>query len=147
MGTYDDLAVGDRFDTPKHTVEEETVRTLIETGGYTHPIFTDPAFAAASGFGRTPLPGQAVLLLMGGLVEHSGRFDDSVIALTGFDEVRFVAPAFAGDTLRAEVEVLAKEPSRSGSRGVLVMAWRCVNGAGEPVAEATARMLFRRGVS
>lgn len=124
-------------------LDDATVRTLIETGGYTHPLFTDARFAEASGFGRTPLPGEAILLLMGGLAELSGRFDETVIALTGFDSVRFLSPAFAGDTLRVEIEVLAKEPSRSGERGSLVMAWRCLNDRDEVSAEATARMLFR----
>jgi len=145
MGTYDDLSVGDRFHTPARTLDEETVRSLISIGGFTLPLFTDPAFAAASGFGRTPLPGQAVLLLMGGLVEQTGRFDDSVIALTGFDAVRFLKPAFAGDTVMTDVEVIAKEPTPSGGRGVMVMAWRCVKTGGERIAEANARMLFNTG--
>lgn len=145
MGTYDDLSVGDVFPTPERTLDDELVRGLIDTAGFTHPLFTDPRFAAASRFGRTPLPGQAILLLLGGLVEQSGRFDDSTIALTGFDEVRFLKPAFVGDTLRGSVEVVAKEPSSSGSRGTLVMTWWCMNDDGETVASATARMLFRRG--
>ena len=145
MSTYDDLAVGDAFDTPVRTIDEETVRTLIAAGGYTHPLFTDAAYAAASSFGRTPLPGEAILHIMGGLVEQSGRFDETVIALTGFDEVRFKAPAFAADTLLVAVEVVAKEQSANGSRGTLVMLWRCANDRGEIVCEALARMLFRRG--
>ena len=143
MGTYEDLAVGDHFHTPARTLDDETVRALIDTAGFIHPIFTDAAFAAASGFGRIPLPGQAVLLLMGGLVEQSGRFDKTTVALTGFDAVRFLRPAFAGDTIRAEVEVVSKEQTPSGSHGVMVMAWRCVRGGGERIAEALARMLFR----
>jgi acyl dehydratase len=145
MGTYDELSVGDRFDTPSVDVDEAMVKELIAAGGYTHPLFTDPAFATASKFGKTPLPGQAILLLLGGLVEQTGRFDGTVIALLGLDAVRFLGPAFAGDTLRGEVEVLAKEPSSNGTKGVLVMAWRCSNGEGKPVVESTARMLFRAG--
>lgn len=144
MGTYEDLSVGDRFHTPARTLDDETVRGLIAVGGFTLPIFTDPQFAAASGFGRIPLPGQAILLLMGGLVEQTGRFDESVIALTGFDTVRFLRPVFAGDTVRTEVEVVAKEPTPSGASGVLVMAWRCVKDHGERVTEATVRMLLNR---
>ena len=144
MGSYDELSVGDAFSTPERTLDEDLVRSLIATGGFTHPLFTDPRWAEASRFGRTPLPGQAILLLLGGLVEQTGKFDDTVIALTGFDEVRFIAPAFAGDTVRGTIEVIAKQPSSSGTRGTLVMAWLCVNEHGETLAAATARMLFRR---
>jgi acyl dehydratase len=140
--TYHDLDVGARFTTPSRTIDEETVRTLIEIGGYTHPLFTDAEFAAASAFGRTPLPGQAALLLMGGFVEQSGRFDDTVVALTGLDGVRFLAPAFEGDTLRVVVEIAGKEPSGSGKRGTLVMTWTCLNQRDEEIVSATARMLF-----
>jgi acyl dehydratase len=44
-----------------------------------------------------------------------------------------------------EVEVIAKEPTPSGGRGVMVMAWRCVKAGGERLAEANARMLFNTG--
>jgi acyl dehydratase len=144
VSSYEDLSVGDSFETPSRAIDDETVRSLVAAGGYTHPLFTDAAYAAASPFGRTPLPGQAVLLIMGGLVEQSGRFDDTVIALTGLDDVRFLTPAFAGDTLHVSVGVAAKEPSGSGARGTLIMGWRCLNERDEPVVEATARMLFRR---
>jgi acyl dehydratase len=143
MGTFDVLSPGDRFSTPSRAIEPSDASALVSIGGYTHPLFTDPAFAKESPFGRPPLPGEAVLLLMGGLAERSGRFDETTVALTGFDEVRFVAPAFAGDELRVEVEVLSKERSGSGRRGTLVMAWRCANQRRETVVEAIARMLFR----
>ena len=142
MGTYDELSVGDRFSTPSVTIDDAMVKELIATGGYTHPLFTDPSYAAATTFGKTPLPGQAILLLLGGLVEQSGRFDETVVALIGIDSVEFLAPAFAGDTLTGEVEVLGKEPSASGKRGTVVMAWRCRNGHGQQLLESTTRMLF-----
>lgn len=142
MGTYDESSVGDTFESPLMRVEDETARALIRLGGYTHPLFTDPAYAAASPFGRAPLPGEAVLLLMGGLAEQSGRFDETVVALLGFTDVRFRAPVFPDDEIRVAVEVLGKE-QRDG-RGVLTMAWRCLRGP-ETLVESTARMLFRTG--
>jgi acyl dehydratase len=140
VGTYDELSVGDVFTTPRRRIDASEASELIRIGGYTHQLFTDPAFAASSTFGRSPLPGQAVLLLMGGLVEQSGRFDDTVIALLGFEDVRFMAPAFPGDELHVEVEVVAKEPR--SDRGVLTMSWTCRTDR-DTVVQATARMLFR----
>jgi enoyl-CoA hydratase/carnithine racemase len=129
---------------PSRAITDHDLNALIGIGGYTHPLFTDPEFAAASRFGKRPMPGQAVLLLMGGLVEQSGRFDDTVIALTGFDEVRFTSPCFPGDDVHVEIEVLDKE--QSDGRGTLIMAWRALIGGPEPtmLCEARARMLFRR---
>ena len=143
MGTYHDANPGDTFETPTVHVTDELAATLVNAGGYTHPLFTDPAFAAASPFGRTPVPGQAVLLLMGGLIEQSERFDDTVIALVGFDEVRFRAPLFAGDQMRVHAEVLHKESK--GARGTVTYRWTARDADGEDLAIATARMLFRLG--
>lgn len=141
MGTFADVEVGETWSSQARALTDDDVAALIRIGGYTHPLFTDPAFAATTPFGRTPVPGEGILHVMGGLAEQTGRFDDSVIALVGFEDVRFRAPAFAGDPLRLEIEVLDKEPK--GERGILVMAWRCLDARDEVVCEARARMLFR----
>lgn len=143
VSTYNDLSVSDTFASAPRVLDEATCAELVRLGGYTHPLFTDPAFAATTPIGRPPVPGEALLLVMGGLMEQTERFDDTTIALVGFDAVRFAAPAFAGDEVRVDAEVLAKEPSPSGSRGTLVMAWRCYNGMGDLLVDSTARMLFR----
>jgi acyl dehydratase len=141
MGTFAELSVGDRFASEPRALDAETARAIVEAGGYTHPLFVDPEFAARSAFGRAPIPGQGVLLVMGGLAESTERFDGTTIGLVGLDDVRFLKPAFAGDAVRLDVEVVAKEPS--ARTGVLAMRWRCLNDGGEVLVEATARMLFR----
>jgi acyl dehydratase len=143
VSTYDRMSVGDRVESPSRSLDADTVAELVALGGYTHPLFTDAAFAATTPMGRSPVPGEALLLLMGGLMEQTGVFDETTIALTGFDGVRFAAPAFAGDTVQVEAEVVGKEPSPSGRRGTLVFLWRCTTTAGHVLVEATARMLFR----
>jgi acyl dehydratase len=115
-------------------VTEELVRTLVTAGGYTHPLF---ATAAPT----TPLPGQAVLLLMGGLVEQSGLLDDAV-ALLELGPARFHAMVRAGDRLSILVE---EAGSRSTADGRLVSTyrWAVVDQAGSTVAETRAVMLRR----
>lgn len=141
MTTFDALSVGDIFMTPARALDADTVAALVSLGGYTHPLFTDPAFAAASPFGRSPVPGQALLLLMGGLVEQTDRFDDTTIALAGFEAVRFIAPAFGGDTIHVDVEIRAKE--QHTHRNTIDFLWRCLNDRDELLVDLTARMIFR----
>lgn len=143
MGSFEELSPGVTFTTPGIDISGDDASALIRIGGYTHPLFTDPAYAAASPFGRSPLPGEAVLHVMGGAVEQSGRFDDTVVALIGLDGVRFLAPAFGGDTLHVVVEVTGRQVRPNGKRGEVVMVWRCRNERGETLVEATATMLFR----
>lgn len=142
--TFDALREGEAFSTPTYTVTDADVDDLVRVGGYTHPLFADAAFARRSPFGRRPLPGQALLLLMGGLVEQTGRFDETVIALLGFRDVRFVAPAFAGDTIRVDIAVRAKELKADGRRGLLEMGWTARNAQDEVLVDAVATMLFDR---
>jgi acyl dehydratase len=141
MSTFDDLNEGDVFDTPVRVITADDVDVLVRIGGYTHPLFTDPEHARASIFGKRPLPGQAVLLLMGGLVEQTGRFDETVLALTHLDKVVFHKAAFEGDSIHVAVEVLEKGGSGTG-RGVVEMFWHCRRGD-ELVVSSVATMLFR----
>lgn len=143
-GTFDALAVGDVIRTGTRAVTDADVDRLVDVGGYTHPLFADAEFARRSPFGRRPLPGQAVLLLMGGLVEQTGRFDETVIALLGFRDVRFAAPAFAGDDVTVDILVQGKELRADGRRGVLEMRWTARNGDDEVLVDALATMLFDR---
>lgn len=143
MGTFEALRVGERFTSPPRAIDDDLVASLIETGAYTHPLFTDPAFAASSRFGGTPVPGEGVLLLMGGLIEQSGRFDDTTIALLGLDEVVFAAPLLAGAMIEVEAEVLGKDLHPNGARGTITFRWTCRDLAGTDLVVAVARMLFR----
>jgi len=143
MSSYDELDIGQTFTTPSRTFTDDDVDALVRLGGYTHPLFTDAAYAAASPFGRRPIPGEGVLHIMGGLIEQAELLDESVIALVGFEQVAFRAPGFAGDTVRVECEVLDKDARER--TGTITFAWRCVNQAGELLVETRARMLFRLG--
>lgn len=144
MPRFSDYTTGMRFAGGARTVTESLVTLLTSLGGYTHPLFTDATYvAAASPFPSSPLPGQAVLLLLGGLAEQSGAFDESVVALVGFEQVGFRRPALPGDTLRLDMEVVALDRAAAGDRGVVTLAWRCTNQRDEVVLEARARMLVR----
>lgn len=134
-------AVGERVTAPPCTVSDDLLATMTRLGGYTHPLFTDPAYVRErSPFDRAPLPGALVLFLLGGMTERTGRFDD-VIALLGFEDVRFPGPALAGDTLGLEIEVLALQPTPSGRTATLVLGWSCTTDRGAEAVRARATFL------
>ncbi len=137
------LLDGDRFTTPSVEVTESMRAAMIGLGGYTHPLFTQPARVALPG--GSPLPGQAVLLLMGGLVEQSERLEDAV-ALLGLQDVRFRQPAVPGTVVTVRVEVVGHAPTKSGRR-VREMRWQAVDEAGTVLVEATAQMLVEAAPS
>jgi acyl dehydratase len=126
---------------PERTLTAEDMATLIRLGGYVHPLFTDPAFLAASPFPARPVPGQALLLVMGGLAEQTDAYDDRTLALLGFDAVTFHRAAVDGD--RIHVEVQSAEPDPAAERTTR-WTWRAVRADGTLLVEATARFLMRR---
>ena len=148
MGTdgttsFDRLTVGDVIAAPARTITEDEAATLTTLGGYVHPLFTDPEYVRTSSpFDRSPIPGAGVLFLLGGMAESSDAFDQTTIAMVGIDDVRFAAPAFGGDTLHLDMEVLDKQRSASGTRGTVRLGWRCTRG-GDEILSATITMLFR----
>lgn len=121
-------------------VTADLVADLVDRGGYTHPLFDVTTHGDT-----TPLPGQGVLLLAGGLVEQSGVLDDAV-AMLELRSVRFVRMVRAGDDLRVRV---VPGPWRTTSRGTYVQefAWTVLAGAeADSVAHADVVMLMNQYV-
>lgn len=128
---------GECFTTPAVEITEALRASLVALGGFTHPLFTQPETVSLPA--GSPLPGQAVLLLMGGLVERSNRLDDAV-ALLGFREVSFTRPAVPGCQLRVDVCVVGHTATRGGRR-VREMRWQAVDDDGAVLVEAVVLML------
>jgi acyl dehydratase len=118
-------------------VTNELVRSLVTMGGYVHPLFT----LAESDTGGPPLPGEAVLLLMGGLVEQAGVADDAV-AMLEMKSARFSSMLRAGSTLRVLVSV-AQERVTAGGSVLRNYLWTALD-ADELVAEVEVVMLMSR---
>jgi len=141
-GTFERAAVGDRWISPELTLDERC-REVTAWAGYVFPLFSDEGFARRAGFAGVPVPGELVLLLLGGLAERTGAFDEATLALTGLNVVRFRTPCLVGDTIRLEMEVVGKELSNSRRRGFLRFAWTCRNQREETVLSAEATLAFR----
>jgi itaconyl-CoA hydratase len=76
----------------------------------TNPIHFDAEYAATTEWGRPLVDSTFTLALVTGLsVEDVSERGVNL----GWDEVRLLKPVFAGDTIRAETEVLSKRESQS----------------------------------
>jgi acyl dehydratase len=143
--SYDRLQLGDRFKSPTLILDEERAEQMIRWGGYVHPMFSDRNYAKTVGFKGRPVPGELVLLFLGGLAEQTGAFDDTTLALVEVDHVTFKTPALVGDTIHVEMEVSNKRLSGSRRRGFLTFNWTCRNQSNEVVLETHATFAFRTG--
>jgi itaconyl-CoA hydratase len=99
----------------------------------TNPIHFDAAYAAATEWQQPLVDSTFTLALVTGL--SVADVSERAVNL-GWREVRLPAPVFAGDTLRAETEVLAKRESKSRPGfGIVTVRTRGLNQHDEAVIE------------
>lgn len=115
---WDELRVGDRFRTLNRTITEADIVGFIGVTGMVETLFTDLSFSEHHGSikGRV-VPAACVYTMIEGLLCQS------TMQLTGLAlleiEKKVLKPVFAGDTVHAEVEVLAVRPTSKGNRGIV----------------------------
>jgi acyl dehydratase len=132
--TYDELEVGtvyrSRFG--RTVLEADNVWFTLLTLN-TNPIHFDAEYAATTEWKQPLVDSTFTLALVTGLsvVDVSERGVN-----LGWRDVRLPAPVFAGDTLRAETEILSKRESKSrAGQGIVTVRTRGVNQRAEVVIE------------
>jgi acyl dehydratase len=109
--TYEELEVGavytSRFG--RTVLEADNVWSTLLTLN-TNPIHFDAEYAATTEWKRPLVDSTFTLALVTGL--SVADVSERGVNL-GWDEVRLLKPVFAGDTIRAETEVLSKRKSQS----------------------------------
>jgi itaconyl-CoA hydratase len=109
---FEDFVVGDVYEhRPGRTITEtDNIHFTLLTMNK-HPIHLDSAYAAKSEFGRPLVNSTFLLAVVTGM--SVADVSQKAIANLGWTDVKLTAPVFAGDTVYAESEILAKRESRS----------------------------------
>ena len=131
---FDEWTVGDRIAHPITRTVTETDNVLIST--LTHnpqPLHLDAEYARATEFGRPVVNSCFTFSLAVGITVADTTLG-TLVANLGYDEMRFPAPVFVGDTLRIESEVIDLRESKSRpNAGIVTWAHRAINQKGETV--------------
>jgi acyl dehydratase len=132
--TYEELEVGAVFRSRfgRTVLEADNVWFTLLTLN-TNPVHFDAEYAATTEWKRPLVDSTFTLALVTGLsvVDVSERGVN-----LGWREVRLPAPVFAGDTLRAETEILEKRESNSRpGQGIVTVRTRGLNQRDEVVIE------------
>lgn len=109
---YEDFQVADVYEhRPGRTISEvdNTWFTLLTMN--THPLHFDAEYAAKSEFGRPLVNSCLTLSIVAGM--SVSDLSQKAIGNLGWDKIKLSAPVFAGDTIYAASEVLAKRESKS----------------------------------
>ena len=117
---YEDIEVGQR-------IQHGTARTVTEMDNVLfcaltmnpQPLHLDEEFAARTQFGQRIVNGLYTMGLVVGLTVAE-LSEGTIVANLSYEKVAHPNPAFHGDTIRVETEVLEKRESRSNSDRGLV---------------------------
>jgi len=140
---YEDMEVGEVY-------RSRFGRTILDADNVwftlltlnTNPLHFDAEFAAQTEFGKLLVDSTFTLALVTGL--SVADVSEHAVNL-GWKEVTLPAPVYAGDTLRAVTEVLAKRESRSRpDRGIVTVRTRGLNQREEVVIEFERTIMVAR---
>ncbi|MHA1113567.1 MAG: MaoC/PaaZ C-terminal domain-containing protein [Alphaproteobacteria bacterium] len=143
---FDDLNIGDSFQTPSRTITEADVTNFACLSGDFNRLHVDVEYANATQFGQRIAHGLCVLAIASGLTTRLPLIkfiEKTLIALANL-ECRWVKPTFIGDTIHVDVEIIAKEETSKPDRGLIVMRRTAINQRDEAVMESEWKLLMRR---
>jgi acyl dehydratase len=139
-GYYDNITVGDAVETKGRTVTEADIVNFAGISGDFHPLHLDSVHAEAGPFGRRIAHGLLVLSIATGLAPLD---PDTVLAFYGIDRLRFLRPAYIGDTISVRSEVIGLV-ERNAASGVVVSAMTVRNQDRADLLAGQIRMLVSR---
>ena len=143
---FEDLGIGDSFDSPTRTVTEADVVNFAGLSADYNRLHVDAEYAKGTPYGQRIAHGLLVLAVMSGLVTRmqlNQHLEPSLMGLLDI-QCRFPKPTFIGDTLRVRVEVAEKSETSKPDRGVVAFRRQVINQRGEVVVEGVWKLLVRR---
>lgn len=135
---FEDLQVGDRWESETRTVRQEDVDAFAMLTGDMTPLHVDHEYASQTPYGRPIAHGLLGLSMLAGL--SSQQPDVHTIALVAVRDWEFRLPIYPGDTIRVVTEVMrVQRVSRRHGR----VSWmrRLINQKGDVIQEGILETL------
>jgi acyl dehydratase len=123
----EDLSAGDTFVSAARTITESDVVAFAGLSGDFNPIHTDVQFAAETPYGQRVVYGLLGLSILTGLLDRTGLFSGSAIAMLGIRDWTFSAPLFIGDTVKFRLTIVDVRETSSGECGVVQRYFELLN--------------------
>ena len=124
---FEEFTIGDVYEhRPGRTITEtdNTWFTLLTMNN--HPLHFDAVYAAKSEFAKPIVNSCLTLSIVVGMSVSDVSY--KAIGNLGWNDIKLTAPVFAGDTLYAESEVIAKRESKSRpTQGIVTVRTRGMN--------------------
>ena len=109
-----EMEVGDKFTTKWRILSATDVELFSLLGGIYNPYFLSEKAAKSTGIFKGQLvPGLCALNIAYGILIQAGFLKD-ILAYIETSTLRFVAPIYVGDRIKAEVEVTGVKETKKG---------------------------------
>ena len=137
---FEDFTVGDRFGSPSKTLTDAHFMFFAGMTGDAHPLHYDDEYAKTTRFGRRLAHGLLLTSMTAlGASTLAPLIEDSIVAFVE-QTTRFLAPAFIGDTMLPQHEIVELERRRSA--GLVTVKVTLTNQRGETVLDGEHRYLI-----
>jgi 2-methylfumaryl-CoA hydratase len=131
---FEDFRIGQVLVHPiPRTLTEGDASLYIALTGDRYPLHCDAEFARALGYRRETINDLLVFHTVFG--KSVGDVSLNAVANLGYADLRFLAPVYPGDTLRAESTVVGLKETSAGNTGIVYVQTRGFEQHGRPVLE------------
>jgi len=143
--TFDEFVINEEIVSGARTVTETDVVNFACLSGDFHPEHMNEEYARKGPLGERIAHGLLVLSIATGLLNQTGTFEGTSIAILEVT-TRFVKAVKFGDTIRAIQKIVGKKKTSKPDRGVLTSRITVLNQNDEMILEADlVALLYRRG--
>jgi acyl dehydratase len=146
--TLKEISYGEKHSSIGRTISEGDFSMLVNLNWTIGSIHADSEHMKSTSFGERILPGVCILSTTIGLANTSrvrslmAEQGFQLVALLGFEDVRFTGPVYPGDTITVESEILDARPSSDSKRCVARLRDVTTKQTGEVVLEAVRTELY-----
>jgi acyl dehydratase len=143
--TFEEFEIDEEIVSGARTVTEADVVNFACLSGDFHPEHINEEYSRKGPLGARIAHGLLVLSIATGLMNQTGAFEGTSIAILEVT-ARFVKAVKFGDTVRAVQKVVGKKETSKRDRGVLTTRITVLNQDDQKILEADlVVLLFRRG--
>ena len=141
---FEDLPVGKRYETGSRTLTEEEIIGFARLYD-PQPFHIDPEAAKSSPYGGIIASGFHTIVTTFNLTLAASDLSESSMGSPGMQDVRWIKPVRAGDSLRVKAEVLEARASASKpDRGFVTVQHNIYNQADELVSAYRSTLMLKR---
>jgi 3-hydroxybutyryl-CoA dehydratase len=141
---FEDFPVGEMYRSRGRTITDADIRLFLGATGADHPNHTDAEYCKRHPIFERPVAlGVQVLSVVDGFIAEAITRRSAPALNYGHDRIRYLKPVYPGDTIHAEITILARE-AKNNEWGLLTVEALAKNQMGKLVLVNVNKLLIQR---